>query len=101
MSSEKRFLVSGTITRTMEVEADTIDEAVKLWQAAAGSGYPDSWEEVLEDGDDPNGQKCGFIVGGCECCGRPILEGQPYNCDTDGIVWHKEGDPACRSEASR
>ena len=30
-----------------------------------------------------------FTVGDCEVCGKPILDGEKYLCDEDGIRWHK------------
>ena len=30
-----------------------------------------------------------FVVGMCEDCMRPILEGEEYNYDEEGITWHK------------
>ena len=33
-----------------------------------------------------NGREC---FGGCEVCGRPILEGQKYCSDFEGVMWHK------------
>jgi len=32
-----------------------------------------------------NGREC---IGGCEVCGEPILDGQQYNYDSDGVMWH-------------
>ena len=30
-----------------------------------------------------------FVVGMCEDCMRPIIEGEEYNHDEEGITWHK------------
>ncbi len=32
-------------------------------------------------------------IGTCEACGKPILDGQKYNFDRDGIRWHAETCP--------
>lgn len=33
-----------------------------------------------------NGREC---IGCCEVCGRPILEGQKYKSDAEGVTWHE------------
>lgn len=30
-----------------------------------------------------------LVAGMCEDCTRPILEDEEYNCDEEGITWHK------------
>jgi hypothetical protein len=88
-----KYTISGTVTRTVEVEADTLLEGVKLWQAEAGGSYPDAWEETLEDGDDPNTQVGGVFVGGCEFCDHPISTNEAYDYDgEDGSVAHRDGE---------
>lgn len=96
MSETRKYLVTGTICRTIEARGATIDEAVVEYRKLADGQYPDSWEEDIVDDGGADAQEFGFIVGGCESCGRPILEGRPHNLDTEGIVWHKEDDPECR-----
>jgi len=83
----RRVVVSGSITQTIEVEAESIAEGVRAWQEKAGSGYPDGWEEA----NDPDGA-FGDIHGGCESCELPILEGEPFVTDDDGIMWHVRCD---------
>ena len=34
---------------------------------------------------DVNGRE---VFGMCEVCGRPILDGQAHNYDSDGVYWH-------------
>ena len=85
-----KYIVSGQITTHLEVSGDTIAEAVEKWKLKAGSGYPDGWEEAIGDDDEADGQEYGLIVGGCESCGGPIIDGEPYESDDDGIQWHKD-----------
>ena len=85
-----KYIVSGQVTETIEVIGDTIAEAEEKWRKRAGGGYPDGWEEAIDDGGDPDTQQHGEIFGGCEVCGGPIIEGEPYEWDEDGIQWHKD-----------
>lgn len=75
------FIVSGMVTRTVEAEGETIQEAVERWKDLAGSGYPTEWEDTSEDPE-----ACGEIIGGCEGCRRPILEGEQHASDDEGCL---------------
>lgn len=76
-----RYIVSGEIVRHVEAEGETIQEAVDRWKELAGSGYPTDWEDTSEDPE-----ACGEIIGGCEACGRPILEGEQYADDEESCL---------------
>jgi len=30
------------------------------------------------------------VVGTCEVCGHPVVEGQKYLRDSDGVMWHNQ-----------
>ena len=56
-------------------------------EVEAGEGFDfmkfvnDGWSIDYIDGT--------LVAGMCEDCTRPILEGEEYNCDEEGITWHK------------
>jgi len=56
-----------------------LDKAIGAFQRA----YPNA-EVMTIDGK--------AVIGDCESCGLPILEGQKHFRDDDGIIWHKTCD---------
>lgn len=69
------YYVSGTTSA--HACGDTLAEAVDAW-SEEHSGYPDGYLG-------PNGEE-GFLVSGCEGCGKPITESEPYFAYDEGIV---------------
>lgn len=76
-----RFTVGGSVTRYIEAEGETLEEAVARWKDMAGAGYP---SEYQDHGTDPEDE--GEIIGGCEGCSRVIIEGEKYSSDEEGCL---------------
>lgn len=64
---------------------DTPVEAMKNYRLLGGEGVP-AW---MDQGDEEEGKP---VIGTCESCGGPILEGEKYFWDEEGCTWHRECD---------
>lgn len=45
--------------------------------------------ELIKDGWNIDYVNESEVIGMCEDCMRPILDGEEYNYDEEGITWHK------------
>lgn len=73
----------------IEVEAENEHEAYRIIREKFGNRcYPDVLEEIGKDPETgiTHTVKSHFVDGICECCGKPIFEGDGYYEDEDGIM---------------
>lgn len=63
-----------------EAKTDSLKKAVGAFQRK----FPMARIEAVDDK---------FVEGICESCEMPILEGEEYRHDSEGIVWHKGNCP--------
>lgn len=67
---------------SVEVEADSFFDAANR----VIKSLPPKWRaEFVSDGETDK-----EVFGPCESCGLPLIEGDDYVWDEDGIRWHKQ-----------
>lgn len=78
-----KYSVSLTSSVLVEVEADSPHKAVSVAEAKADRG----WRATAVETDADDAGFCGDfqVVAKCEGCSKPILDGDDYRMDDDGI----------------
>jgi len=81
----KDWFVRGGRTSAIEVNYSP-EPATKFFKSKDGALAFAG--RVIQKGGQVHFIDANEVAGVCEGCGKAILEDEPYNYDTEGVVWH-------------